>query len=354
MAPIKVTHEPIGMKMNLKQKILGREAHSKDVDTHFTPYIPPFAHKNQPSPSSKSILDPYVQQQKSSNLPSILGPYFPPSTYPISYQGQQRHASLNPPYQLIHMNHPYWPYSSTIPKSFGSNLDVKQRNQKFKNPPTYEDHYVQSNRQVNTKKKETFKRPQRSTKQRRKTKKMWVPKSLIKEANVKVSKSKGKAMWIPKSLLKDLDTKRKSQAVWIPKSLLKGLNEKEKKELASKLPKASTPSPFKHFSSPKPILGPHVPKVISLNTSSSILSPCVRRSISPTMSKPKTISPTFPLLFHRPSRCVSMLILPKILSQKFQSPTSTYYPSILGPYIFLASIFLILHFISFSLPYQHL
>jgi hypothetical protein len=31
MAPIKVTHEPISMKMNLKQKILGREAHSKDV-----------------------------------------------------------------------------------------------------------------------------------------------------------------------------------------------------------------------------------------------------------------------------------------------------------------------------------
>ncbi|MDF3686229.1 hypothetical protein [Enterobacter hormaechei] len=61
VVPIKGTHESIDG--------FDHVAHSKDVDipSHY-----PFA-------SSKSILGPYPSKLKNSNLPSILGPYVPPS-----------------------------------------------------------------------------------------------------------------------------------------------------------------------------------------------------------------------------------------------------------------------------------
>ncbi len=79
IASIKTTHKSIDG--------LGHVAHSKDVDI---PIQYPFA-------SPKSILGPYPSKLKPSNLPSILGPYTPPSptttpilpyTYPIIPQDQ--------------------------------------------------------------------------------------------------------------------------------------------------------------------------------------------------------------------------------------------------------------------------
>ena len=69
---------------------------------------------------------------KPSNLPSILGPYVPPyptftpissPSSPIIPQDQQRYSSLMNSHSFVHMNKSYNPYSSTNPKSFGSNLD---------------------------------------------------------------------------------------------------------------------------------------------------------------------------------------------------------------------------------------
>ena len=61
VSPIKVINESING--------LGHVAHSKDVDIpiHYL-FV-----------SSKSILGPYPSKLKPSNLPSILGPYVPPS-----------------------------------------------------------------------------------------------------------------------------------------------------------------------------------------------------------------------------------------------------------------------------------
>ena len=77
-------------------------------------------------------------------------------------------------------------------------------------------------------KKNAQKRPQRSTTQRAKPKKIWVPKSIIKEICSQASKEK-----------------EKSKAIWIPKSHLKDLNIENTSKLTFKLPKASTPSSSK-------------------------------------------------------------------------------------------------------------
>ena len=75
------------------------------------------------------------------------------------------------------MNQSYNPYSSANLESFGSNLD-NQFKSKFENPFTNEYHYVPYNEHVNKKKEQLFKRPQRPTTQRAKSKKIWVPKSI--------------------------------------------------------------------------------------------------------------------------------------------------------------------------------
>ena len=103
-------------------------------------------------------------------------------------------------YPSIHLNQSYLSYSSTNPKFFGSE-------NKHKNPLKNKDHYVPSNRHVNAKKVQKFKRLERSTTQRAKSKKIWVLKSIIEELHSQASKEqeKSKAIWIPKSLLKDLN-----------------------------------------------------------------------------------------------------------------------------------------------------
>ena len=171
----------------------------------------------------------------------------------------------------IHLNQSYQPYSSTNPKSFGSE-------NKHKNPLKNKDHYVPSNRHVNAKKKKTFKRPQRSTYQIAKSKKIWVPKPIVEELCSKALKGKSKAIWIPKSLLKDLNIENTSK-------------------LTFKLPKASTPSSPQHL--PKKVSKPYTPP------SSKIIPP-------PHTSKPQAISSMIPPSFQHPSRCVSMLILSNI------------------------------------------
>ena len=109
----------------------------------------------------------------------------------------------------IHLNQSYNPYSSTNPKSFGRNLDDQFKN-KHKNPFEDEYHYVPYNQHVNEKKENLFKRPQRSTTQRAKSKKIWVSKSIIEEMCSKASKGKekSKAIWSPESLLKDLNIEK--------------------------------------------------------------------------------------------------------------------------------------------------
>ncbi|MFA1226140.1 hypothetical protein, partial [Klebsiella pneumoniae] len=157
-------------------------------------------------------------------------------------------------------------------------------------------------RLVNAKKEDAQKRPQRSTIKRAKPKKIWVPKSIIKEMHSQASKEK-----------------EKSKAIWIPKSLLKDLNIENKSKLTFKIPKASTP-PSSKFSPP-----PHT-------------------------SKPQAISSMIPPSFQHPSRCVSMLILPDISSTLMKSskaytyfPYMNAYPSYTPPTI-----------ISLPLSYQHL
>ena len=162
VVPIKATHKSIDG--------FDHVAHSKDVDI---PFHYPFA-------SPKSILCPHPSKLKPSTLPSILGPYvlssptFSTPSFPIIPQDQQRHSSLMNIHPSIHLNQSYQPYSSTNPKSFGSE-------NKHKNPLKNEDHYVPSNRHVNAKKGQKFKRLERSTTQRAKPKKIWVPKSIFEE-----------------------------------------------------------------------------------------------------------------------------------------------------------------------------
>ena len=147
--------------------------------------------------------------------------------------------------------------------------------------------------------------------------------------------------------------KEKSKKVWIPKSLLKDLHTKQKSKLTFKLPKASTSH------SPK-----HIP------SHPSIFSPCVPRSVSSLTSKSQALSPIFPLLFHYPSRCVSMLILIILLILLFIIlPFPFLHPHmerliilsfIILPFPLsnplhksLATLYLILH-ITFLPTYQHL
>ncbi|MFA1256003.1 hypothetical protein, partial [Klebsiella pneumoniae] len=75
--------------------------------------------------------------------------------------------------------------------------------------PSSKVHYVPSKRHVNAKKEDAQKRPQRSTIKRAEPKKIWVPKSIIKEMHSQASKEKekSKAIWIPNSHLKDLNIK---------------------------------------------------------------------------------------------------------------------------------------------------
>ena len=202
---------------------------------------------------------------------------------------------MNSLHPSIHLNQSYQPHSSTSPKSFGRNLD-DQLKHKCMNPSS-KVHYVPSKRHVNAKKEDAQKRPQRSTIKRAKPKKIWVPKSIIKEIHSQASKEK-----------------EKSKTIWIPKSLLKDLNLQNTSKLTFKLPKASTPSSSQHL--PKKVSKPYTP------SSSKI-------SLPPLTSKPQAISSIFPP-FHYPSRCVSMLILPTFsstLSHPFQYPIhSTFYP----------------------------
>jgi hypothetical protein len=289
VAPIKATHESIDG--------FDHVAHSKDVDI---PFHYPFA-------SPKSILGPHPSKIKPSNLPSILGPYVPSSpTFstpisPIIPQDQQRFSSLMNFHSSIHLNQSYQPYSSTNPKSFGSE-------NKHKNPLKNKDHYVPSNRHVNAKKKTTFKRPQRSTYQIAKSKKIWVPKPIVEEFCSKALKEKSKAIWIPKSLLKDLNIENTSK-------------------LTFKLPKASTPS------SSKIALLPHT-------------------------SKPQAISSMIPPSFQHPSRCVSMLILPNISATLMKSSKAyTYFLSMLVQFFQDMNSYppyTPLTIISLPSPYQHL
>ena len=163
----------------------------------------------------------------------------------------------------IHLNQSYQPYSSTNSKSFGSNLDVQHK--KYKNPLKNEDHYVPSKRHVNAKMENVQKRPQRSTIKRAKLKKIWVPKSIIKEMCSQASKEQ-----------------EKYKAIWIPKSHLKDLNIENTSKLTFKLPKASTPSSS---------------KIISKTISKPSTSSSSKISLLPHTSIPQAISSIIPTPF---------------------------------------------------------
>ena len=200
----------------------------------------------------------------------------------------------------IHLNQSYQPYSSTNSKSFGSNLDVQHK--KYKNPLKNEDHYVPSKRHVNAKMENVQKRPQRSTIKRAKPKKIWVPKSIIKEIHSQASKEK-----------------EKSKSIWIPKSLLKDLNIENTSKLTFKLPKASTPSSFKI-------------------------------ALLPHTSKPEAISSMIPASFQHPSRCVSMLFLPNISATLMKSSKAYTYSVYMNSY----PPYTLPNTISLSSPYQNI
>ena len=124
--------------------------------------------------------------------------------------------------------------------------------------PSSKVYYVSSNQHVNVKKENAQKRPQMSTIQRAQPKKMWVLKSVIEEVCSKASNEKLKCIWIPKSLLKDLNIKNKSKFIF-------------------KLPKAFTPSSSQHL--PKKVSKPSSP-------------PSFKMALLPHMSKPQSISPS--------------------------------------------------------------
>ena len=184
-----------------------------------------------------------------------------------------------------------------------------------------EDHYVPSNRHVNSMKGKKIKRLERSTPQRAKPKKTWVPKSIMKEMHSQASKEQ-----------------EKFKAIWIPKSLLKDLNIENKSKLTFKLPKASTPSSSKNIS--KTISKPSTP------SSSKIY-------LLPHTSIPQAISSMIPPSFQHPSRCMLMLILPNISATLMKSSKAyTYFPYMNAyPSSTPSSIF---STISLPLPYQHL
>lgn len=175
------------------------------------------------------------------------------------------------------------------------------------------------------KKGQKSKRLERSTTQRVKPKKIWVPKSIIKEMCSDESKEK-----------------EKFKAIWIPKSLLKDLNIENKSKLTFNIPKFSTSSSSNDL-----------PKTISKSSTPS----SSKISLLPHTYKPQAISSMILLSFQHPSRCVSMVVLPKILASLMKSSKAytyslsmtiqffqdmNYYPSYTLPIISLSS------------PYQHL
>ena len=153
---------------------------------------------------------------------------------------------------------------------------------------------------MNAEKENAQKRPQRSTTQRAKPNKIWVPKSIIKEMCSQASKEQ-----------------EKYKAIWIPKSLLKDLNIENSSKLTFKLPKASTPFYSKHL--PQKLPKPSIP------SSSKI-------SLLPHTSKPQAISSMIPPSFQHPSRCVSMLILSNISATLMKSSKAYTYSVYMNSY----------------------